>query len=275
MRHHYYYKCNSMDLNKKEKNTYFSSSLERGLSILRLFNRDRPTWNLTQISQTMGINKTSAFRFVNTLVQLGYLKKHSETKLISLGPQVIGLALNFSQSENLSEISKPYIDEVSEAYNLTIELAIFVEDILVVVYRREARETLVPRFAVTRTAERLYCTSSGKAVLAHLPPNELMKTLKTLSLVPRTNHSITNRNDLISDLKKAKERGYALNNEEWLRGLIAIGAPILDLETNKVVGAVSFDFSTLQFSLKTMEEKYAKLILKLARDISQAVTVQC
>ena len=78
---------------------------------------------------------------------------------------------------------------------------------------------------------------------------------------------------MASDQRKAKERGYALNNEEWLRGLIAIGAPILDLETNKVVGAVSFDFSTLQFSLKTMEEKYAKLILKLARDISQAVTV--
>jgi len=64
-----------------------------------------------------GINKTSAYRFVNTLVQLGYLKKHSETKLISLGPQVIGLALSFSQSENLSDISKPYIDEISETHH--------------------------------------------------------------------------------------------------------------------------------------------------------------
>jgi len=259
---------------KKKINPYFSASLEKGLNILRLFNRDRPTWHLGQISQSTGINKTSAFRFVNTLVQLGYLKKHPQTKLISLGLQVVGLALNFSPNENISEISKPFIDEISEAHNLTVELAIFEEDVLVVVYRREAKGALVPRFPVTRTAERLYCTSLGKAVLAYLPPNELMNIINKLPLVTKTAGTIIDRKDLIAHLKIAKEKGYAVNNEEWVPGLIAIGAPITNLKTNVVVGAVCFDFSTSQSSLEIIEKKYSGLITQLARDISQAVTIQ-
>ena len=260
--------------NKKRNLGYYSVSLAKGLSILRLFSRDRSSWNLTQIARSISINKTSAFRFVNTLVQLGYLRKHPQTKLISLGPQVVGLALAFSQTENLSEIGKPFIDEVSETYNLTVELALYQEDILVVVYRREARDALVPRFPVTRTTERFYCTSLGKAVLAHLPADELKSTVEKLSLVPKTRYTIVNKSKLLADLQKTRERGYALNNEEWVLGLAAVGAPIINLNTNKIIGAVCFDFSKSHTSIKMIEEKYAELLLKLGRDISQAVTIQ-
>ena len=62
--------------------------------------------------------------------------------------------------------------------------------------------------------------------------------------------------------------GYATNNEEYTAGLLAIGAPFFSLETKNPVGAVSFDFSTLQFSMEAVEKKYAKHLLKLADDIS-------
>lgn len=258
----------------KKQNSYFSTSLEKGLNILRLFSRDRSAWTLTQIAKSIGINKTSAFRFTNTLVELGYLKKNPSTKLLSLGPQVIGLALAFSQTETVSQISKPFIDEVSETYKLTIELALFEEDILVVVYRRDAQNGLVPRFPVIRTSDRFYCTSLGKAVLSHLPSNELENIVGNLSLLPKTRYSIVDKSKLLADLRTTRERGYALNNEEWAVGLIAIGAPILNLNANKVVGAVSFDFAAPRSSMKMVEAKYAKLLLELARDISQGVTIQ-
>ena len=67
----------------KSSKQYYSTSLERGMSILRLFTKDRGTWTLTQISKNLDLNKTSTFRFVNTLVQLGYLRKDPNPKLIS------------------------------------------------------------------------------------------------------------------------------------------------------------------------------------------------
>lgn len=260
---------------KKIKNPYYSTFLEKGLTILRLFSKDHPAWSLTEIAQGIRTNKTSAFRFVNTFVQLGYLKKHPQTKLISLGPQVIALALAFSQTNNLSDIGKPFIDEVCQTHDLTVELALFEESMLVVVYRRDARDAPVPRLPLTRgTMERFYCSSLGKAVLAHLPSDELTNILKKLSFFPRTSHTISNRRDLMTDLQKTKKRGYALTGEEWIPGLAAIGAPVLNLHTDEVLGAVCFDFLAPRSSMEVIERKHKELLLKLARDISQAVTIQ-
>ena len=148
---------------------YYSTSLERGMSILRLFTQDRSTWTLTQISKDLDLNKTSTYRFVNTLVQLGYLRKDPNTKLISLGAQSMTLGASFYRTDDIYEVGKPLIEEAFETHQVNTELALFNEDMIVVVYRREARESFVPRFPISRRKEQFYCSSLGKAVLSALP----------------------------------------------------------------------------------------------------------
>ena len=92
-----------------------------------------------------------------------------------------------------------------------------------------------------------------------------------MQLIPKTENTITNKKDLIAELEVTKKRGYALNNEEWVQGLIAIASPIIDLHTKKVIGAVCFDFSTIQHSIGIIEREFADVIMKTARDISQIV----
>ena len=72
---------------KPENDKYFSKTIEKGLLILSLFDRDHSKRSLSEISHITGINKTSVFRFVNTLVELGYLRKNSSSRLIRLGPK--------------------------------------------------------------------------------------------------------------------------------------------------------------------------------------------
>jgi len=259
------------DSNKSAKQ-YYSTSLERGMSILRLFTQDRSTWTLTQISKNLDINKTSTFRFVNTLVQLGYLRKDPNTKLISLGAQVMTLGASFYRTDDIYEVGKPLIQEAFETYQVNTELALYNEDMIVVVYRREVRESFVPRFPISRRKEQFYCSSLGKAILSALPQTEMLKIVEDLPNEKKTANTLSNKADLVADLEKSKERGYALNNEEWVPGLIAISAPLINLHTNEVKGAVCFDFSTIQHSIKKVEKKYAKAIIKLASDISQLLS---
>jgi len=260
------------ELNRSSKQ-YYSTSLEKGMSILRLFTRDRSTWSLAQISKNLNINKTSTFRFVNTLVQLGYLRKDSNTKLISLGAQVMTLGASFYRTDDLYEVGRPLIEEVFETYNVNTELALYREDMLIVVYRREAKESFVPRFPISRRKEQFYCSSLGKAVLSVLPQDEMLEIVKELPNEKKTANTLANKADLIADLERTRERGYALNNEEWVPGLIAIAAPLIHLHTNEVKGAVCFDFSTIQHSIKMVEKKYAKVIMSLASDISQLLSI--
>ena len=257
---------------KTHSKQYYSTSLERGMSILRLFTQDRSTWTLTQISKNLDLNKTSTYRFVNTLVQLGYLRKDPNTKLISLGAQSMTLGASFYRTDDIYEVGKPLIEEAFETYQVNTELALYNEDMIVVVYRREARESFVPRFPISRRKEQFYCSSLGKAVLAALPQKEMMKIVNGLPNEKKTANTLANKADLIADLEKSKERGYALNNEEWVPGLIAIAAPLINLHTNEVKGAVCFDFSTIQHSIKQVEKKYAGVIIKLASDISELLS---
>ena len=254
--------------------SYFSSSLEKGFRILRLFTKDRPAWSLTQIAKSIGLNKTSAFRFVNTLVQLGYLRKHPETKLISLGAQVLNLSSAFAQTNHLSDIGKPFVDAVFEIHDITIDLALFEGDTTAVAYRRESRKSMVPRFPTWPAFEKFHCSSIGKAILAFLPKEKMLTIVGKLPLIPHTPRTLVNKADLLADLERTRERGYALSDEECVKGFIAIGAPILNLHSNETIGAVCFDFAAIQYSRAVIERKYAKVIVKLAGDISQAATFQ-
>jgi DNA-binding IclR family transcriptional regulator len=70
---------------------YFSKSLEKGLNILTLFNRDVPVLTQSEIAKILGLNMTSTYRYINTLVELGYLEKNAKTKEIR--PALLSLAL--------------------------------------------------------------------------------------------------------------------------------------------------------------------------------------
>ena len=73
------------------ENQYFSTSLEKGLKILSLFSTENPGLTQSEISRTSGINMTSTYRFVNTLVRLGYLEKDARTKELRLGIRSLAL----------------------------------------------------------------------------------------------------------------------------------------------------------------------------------------
>ena len=91
--------------------------------------------------------------------------------------------------------------------------------------------------------------------------------------MPKTKSTIVDLKDLAADLELTQKRGYALANEEYLPGLNAIGAPIINIRKNEVVGAVSFDFPSLKFSIDKIEEDYADLVRQIAMDLSETTTV--
>jgi DNA-binding IclR family transcriptional regulator len=244
--------------------SYFSKVIEKGMRILTLFTPETKGLSLTDITLRTHINMTSAFRFVETFSRLGYLKKEPGTKLIKLGPMAMAFSNNVIQSFDTLQIIKPYIDEAFDKYNVTIDSGIVEGGRFVNLYRREAKDTLVFKMPVSTPL--LQCTAVGKAFLAWLPDEARDRILDGLVFTPRTRFSLTSRAAVLDDLRRTHERGYSLNNEEYVVGLICIGAPFLDSE-GAVLGAVSFDFSTVQYSLKEAEKRFAAKVVDLARNI--------
>jgi IclR family pca regulon transcriptional regulator len=173
----------------------------------------------------------------------------------------------------LLSTAQPLIDDVSETFKITTELAFYEEDTAAILYRRDASEAFVPRFPISRRREQFYLSAIGKAILSHLSKNEIDALLANIELMPKTENTITDKDALAEELKLTKKRGYALNNEEWVPGLIAIAAPVLDNYAGKAIGAVCFDFSTTNNSIAQIEDKFADVVIKLANNISRLVEI--
>jgi DNA-binding IclR family transcriptional regulator len=84
----------------------------------------------------------------------------------------------------------------------------------------------------------LHQLAAGKAILSRLPDEEVRDILDCCGLPEQTEHTITDRDELLGELDGIGERGYAFNRGESITGLNAVGAPIRDAD-GYPVGAIS------------------------------------
>jgi len=252
-------------------NSYFSKTLEKGFVILGLFDRDHTRRGLSEISILTGNNKTSTYRLVNTMLTMGFLTKNPRSKTLRLGPKALMLGHNAIQGFELLHMVKPLIDEAHRTYNVTIDSALLDGLTLLALYRREAAATLF--FRQPLACRDLHARAMGKAVLCRMAQADLDRFMKLAPFKRFTPNTIVSRQDLLSELELTRTRGYSINNEEYLHGLICIGAPLVNYRTEKVAGAISFDLPAAEHSVRTVESAYAGPMTKLAHDLSEMVTM--
>jgi DNA-binding IclR family transcriptional regulator len=249
---------------------YFSKSLEKGLKILELFNSQTPAMTQSAIARTLGLNMTSTYRYINTLVELGYLEKDAKTREIRPSVLCMLFCNNLMRATDQLRMIREAVDRVHRENNISIDVAFAVNDSMARLYRREAEETLtfsLPDFPKNC----LHNTALGKAWLSSLPGEMLTEKIDGMELVARTERTIVDKKTLIRELRRTKARGYALSEQEYLAGLISIGAPVIDPISDKGVGAVAFDFSVLQHSAEEVAEKFGGLVKETAKDLSALV----
>ncbi|THB73220.1 MAG: IclR family transcriptional regulator [Desulfobulbaceae bacterium] len=249
---------------------YFSKSLEKGLKILALFNRETAALTQSEIARKLGLNMTSTYRYINTLVELGYLEKDARSKLIRPAILCLPFCNNLMSATDHKHLFKGVIDRIHGEHNISIEAALVISNTIVRIYHRSAKETLTYHLPDS-SSNCLHNTALGKAYLFSQEPEVLDEKIKTLELTPKTEHTITSETALRAELDQARLEGYTKNVEEYLPGLIAIAAPLVDPRTGTGIGAVSFDFSLLQINVEEMEMNYAALVCEVAKVLSDIV----
>lgn len=254
----------------KNQDQYFSKTLEKGLSILNLFNRESPSRSLTEISAITGINKTSTYRMVNTLVQLGYLRKSISGKSLRLGHKAFSMGHECFHTFDVYQGIKPIIDKTFFEHHISVDSALVDGFKLISLYRREMPNLV--HFHLPQVMGELYARAMGKIVLAHLDQASLDQYLSTLKPVKMTPYTLVDIEEIKADIEQTKLRGYSINNKEYVGGLISIGAPMMNLNTKSLVGAVSLDFPEKEYSLEAIENQFILILLTLANETSDMIT---
>ena len=177
------------------------------MNILTLFNRDVPVLTQSEIAKILGLNMTSTYRYINTLVELGYLEKNAKTKEIR--PALLSLALctNLMGATDHLKMIKEVVDRIHRENNISIDVAFVLDDALVRIYHREAEETLTYRLPdVSKNC--LHNTALGKAYLSSLSDERLAEKITPMVLAERTEKTITDKDRLLTEIRATRARQY-------------------------------------------------------------------
>lgn len=198
--------------------------ISRAAAILRVVEDEGTGLSLGQIATRVDLARSTVQRIVNALVAEGLLFVAGAAGRVVLGPALLRLAR--TSGPQFAEIARPQLTKLSGDLQETVDLASIRKDRAIFIDQIVGPQRLRTVSAIGESFP-LYCTANGKAYLATLENSEI-ENLLGRSFERRTPTTITNLNDLLSELSEVRTRGFALDREEHTLGICAAGVAVKD-----------------------------------------------
>lgn len=218
-------------------------SVDRALFLLETIAEVGGEATLTDLSVRTGLNISTCHHLLATLIQRGFVAKVPGRRLYALGARILYLGHACLQVD-LPRRAQPYMETVNAATGETVHLAVLQGDRVVTLARREARHAVRVDSGRIGKVDSPHATSVGKAIMAWLPEAEIQRMVAN-GMKRFTERTITEYSALMQDLRRIRSDGFATDSQEFLDGVICIGAPIRD-QVGTVIGAISVSTPTMR-----------------------------
>ena len=241
-------------------------SIVKASKIIDVIAFERKPLSLSELSNRLGMAKSTLHGLLSTLVNIHYLEQEQETGCYKLGIQLFELGSQIANTWNEKEIAKSYMEKLVKETGETIHLAMLSNGEVLYVEKQEAYSSI--RIATAPGAKLpLHCTGVGKVLLAFNSALEMEQILKDYELSPHTKYTITNKETLLCELRKIKQQGYAYDNQEFVDGLRCVSAPIFN-HNKQVIFSLSVSGPLYRMQDEQIQ-KYCKLLLVATLEISR------
>ncbi len=242
----------------------FMTSLARGLAVVRSFSDQRRSLTIAQISHRTGIPRAAVRRCLYTLKQLGYAD--SEANNFFLKPKILTLGYSYLSSTPLAISAQPYLNSISRQLNESCSLAV-IDDNEILYLARSATSRIMSVALNTGSRLPAYCTSLGRAILAHYSEHELEKYFAATTLRAYTDKTVVSPTRLREILVEVREQGYAMVEEELEVGLHSIAVPVRGA-SGTVHAALNIGAQATRVNGSQMVTDFLPVLQKVAQDLS-------
>ena len=251
---------------RRDKSNYIIQSVSHALDVLEEFRGDIDELGVTELSKKLKLHKNNVFRILATLQSRNYIEQNKANENYRLGIKCLELGQTFIQQRGMLKQAKPILHELAEKSGETAYVSILRANDVVYLDSVEASTTVrvVSRLGLHMP---IHATAAGKAILAYESEEEIRKRFNRE--MPRfTPHTLATIDDLLANLKVARERGYAADLEEFEDGLRCIAAPIRDY-TRKVIGALSISGPAHRLTDEKIETFIGPEVVRCGQDLSR------
>jgi IclR family transcriptional regulator, pca regulon regulatory protein len=241
--------------------------LAKGLAIIEAFSPRRTRLTVTEAAQSSGTSRASARRCLLTLTELGYLE--FDGKYFRPQPRLLALSAGYSGTRALPQLAQPFLKAARDQIHESISLAVLDGESALFVARSEA-ERLVTTGISVGTRIDLYCSATGRVLLAAWPDDRIADYLERTEITARTKNSIVRKPALRDAVRQTKSAGYAFTDQELEVGLRSIAVPVFDMR-GSTVAAMSASASSARVSIAQMVKSFAPVLRTSADGLGRAL----
>lgn len=243
---------------------YLVQPVAKALQVLDALGQTEASLTLSEVSRRVRLPKTTTYRYLHTLCASGLIAHDPDTDHYRLGLRLWELGQHVGNQLQMRQLALPYMAQLRERFNETVNLGVM--DGTEIVYVEMVPSTFTLRMNATLGGrDPAYATSLGKAILAHLPPEQWRAHLPQ-RLIRRTPHTLVSLAALKTDLLATRARGYARDAGENETGARCVGAPIFH-RSGLAVAALSVSAPAARLD-DSREAEVALAMMHAARAIS-------
>jgi len=232
-----------------------SNSVKKAFEIIKFISSNQGKLSLSELGRQLNMNKTTMFRYLETLELLNILEKRNSNWY--LGIELFSLGHKVDAKSRIVDRIHPHLQEISKNLNETVNLVGMYDNSALYLDKVESNRALQMRSHLGDHLP-LHCTSLGKAILSSLPEHEVENLLNIMKLEPYTPHTVTSVDELKKQIDFVKANGYSLEKEELEPGLSCIAVP-LHIRSIDFYGGLSFSGSPDRFTEEKVKELSGEL----------------
>ena len=225
------------------------ASVGKAFAVLHSFTSEAFELTLSEIAARANLDRGTAFRLIQTLVELGYLQAVPQTRRFRLGVACLDLGYTVLSGGTLRALAEPLLRELAPSAGDAASLGAL--DGGDVIYLARVSTGLDRHKIDRRPGTRIpaYSAALGHVMLAHLPREEQIRCLEARPRIKLSERTLTDLNALLERLDLVKRQGHAVSDGENAYGLRTLAAPIFGAQGSVIAGlSVTVDAARMEMT---------------------------
>lgn len=248
------------------------ASVGKAFAVLESFTSEAFELTLSEVAARADLDRGTAFRLIQTLIELGYLQAVPQSRRFRLGVACLDLGYTVLSHGSLRTIVEPLLRDLVPEVGDAASLGIL--DGGDVIYLARVGAGLDRHKMDRRPGTRIpaYSAALGHAMLAHLQRNEQIERLESRPRVKLSERTLTDLDALLARLDQVKKKGYAVSDGENAYGLRTLATPILDAQ-GFVIAGLSVTVDAMRMDMPTFRDQALPRLMRLTSTV-QEITIK-
>jgi DNA-binding IclR family transcriptional regulator len=248
---------------------YGAPSVKKAFAILSAISASKEGMGVSDLAKKLKMAKSTVHGMTSALEELGAVMRDPLTKKYKLGFTLLEIGRSAYSQIDLQTSARPVTEELMERTQTSVFLGIQNWGQVTILDIVESRQDLNITAPVGSTIP-LFAGAVGKVFLASISQEQAVKILKSKGLPRFTDNSIVDVDLYLKELRQVREKGYAVDDEEYILGVRAVAAPLMGLgQLRSAIWAVGFKASLDEKKMQILTAETQKAAKTISRRIQE------